>query len=266
MRPAEDGGETDCDGDDGTQRENDRAQRPPRAVDDEHDHHQEDSEQGHEALRGHACLLFEPFFQPGSADAADSCERSFVCKRQYQGIDRCQSAIALGSGAHAQLERDSEVVVAEESGAAQQGCPRSERANGAGIDRFAGTRPAIKGEEAVRLDVWNLCQVALEPARGVQRRGAQRIRRFEHEQCLIAFRIDLLEIGRSLGQRIPADGQAVDGGIVGDLQGAVDSGGRQDREGGDDACAKSQQTQEDPEHLGRGGHTHFFHALRKQTA
>ena len=53
----------------------------------------------------------------------------------------------------------------------------------------------------------NLVEFALEPVGGAQRGRAQRVRRFEHEQRLLAFGKHAIEFARGLRHRIAGHDQ-----------------------------------------------------------
>ena len=91
------------------------------------------------------------------------------------------------------------------------------------------------------LDPWNFCKFALKGVGGAQRRQPQGIRRLEHEQRLFALGKQAIEICRGACHGISGHDQALDCRIVGDLQGAVDTGGRQQQEKG---CNPAPQLQD----------------------
>ena len=126
-------------------------------------------------------------------------------------------------------------MIAQKSGAAEQrraGRERAQMRGFFGTDLRRGARAAIKIEQAVSLDARNLGELALEPIGGAQRRQPQGIRRLEHEQRLLALGKQPIEFGRGARHGIAGHDQTLDRRIVGDLQGAVDAGRRQEQEYG----------------------------------
>ena len=178
---------------------------------------------------------------------------------QSERIDCRQCAIALGGRFHAQLERNAEIVIAQKSGAAEQGCSGREGAHAPGLVGcdFPRRAPvAVQIEQAVRLHVRNPGQAVLEPIGGAQRGEAQRIRRLEHEQCLLAFGKETIEFRRGTRDRIAGHDQPVDRRIVGHPEGAVYARRGQDQECGGYPRPRPQHAQEELNDLGRSGHTH----------
>ncbi len=94
--PAEESGKADRNRNYCAESQNDRAQCARGAIDDQHQRHQKNSKQGHEALGGRACLPLEPSIEPRRSDASYGCERTpRGLEGQNEGIDRRQCPVAL---------------------------------------------------------------------------------------------------------------------------------------------------------------------------
>ena len=86
-----------------------------------------------------------------------------------------------------------------------------------------------QGQQAMSRDVGYLVEVALEPSGALQRIGAERIGRFEHQKRLLALGKDTLEIERGLRHGVAGDDQTLDCRIGRDPRGAVHTGHGEER-------------------------------------
>ncbi len=121
----------------------------------------------------------------------------------------------------------------------------------AGAD-FRGCAGAmVEVEKAVCRDVWNPGQFLLELVGGAQRREAQGIRRFEHDEGLVALRKQTIEFGGGNRDRIVGYDQPLDRRIIWHLQGAVDACRSEDQECACNPTSGVQQTKENLNDLGR---------------
>ena len=97
VRPTEEMGQSHGNCNQGAERENDGGQGAPGAVDDQHQRHQENTEQRHEAHRRRAGLPLEPGVEPRRSDAAHRGERAAGrLEGQRERIDGGERLIALG--------------------------------------------------------------------------------------------------------------------------------------------------------------------------
>ncbi len=254
MRPTEDMSQPHGHCDEGAESENDGCERAPRTVDDQHQRHQENAEQRHEARRRRARLSLEPGVEPRRSDPSDLGNRSAgSLEGQSECIDRRQGAIALLGRVHTQFECNAEVVVAQKSRAAEQRRPARERPQTLGLDGAdlpCGARATVEVEEAVGRDVRNLGEPALESVGGAQRGEAQGIRCFEHDERLLALGKQTIEIARGERDGVVGHDQAIDGRIVGHPQGAIDARRGEEQERSGDPGSRTQNVEEELNNLG----------------
>ena len=259
MRPAENMGQPHGNGHHRSESENDGAQGAPRAVDDEDQRHQEDPEQGQEAHRRRSGLPLEPRVEPRRSDAPHHGEwATGSLEGQGECVDGLERLIALGGRIHPQLDGDSQKVIAQQACAAKQrgaGCKGMQVLGFLGTDLPRGIGAAVKIEQAVNLDPRNLGEFVLELVGGAQRGKAQRIRRLEHDERLLAFRKQPIEFGRGARHRIARHDQPLDRRVIGDLQGAVDARGREYQERAGNPAAHSQNAGEKFYDFGRARHS-----------
>ena len=104
------------------------------------------------------------------------------------------------------------------------------RAASAELISAAERAATIEVEEAVSLDLRNPGELVLESVGGAQRGEAQGIRRFEHEERLLALGKQALELERGARDGIAGHDQTLDRRIIGHAQGAVDSRRGEDQE------------------------------------
>src|SRR5580700_3504914 len=114
----------------------------------------------------------------------------------------------------------------------------------------------MKIQETVSLDLGNLREFLLEPVSRAQGLEAERIRRFEHDERLIALGEQPVEFGSGARHRIAGNDQTLDGGIVGDLQRTVYSRSRQYEEHAGDPASRSPDADKVSNDFRRSRHTH----------
>ena len=111
-------------------------------------------------------------------------------------------------------------------------------------------------QETVGLEMRNLRQFLFEPVRRAQCPEAEGVRCFEHDERLLALREQPVEFEGGARHRIACNDQALDGGVVGDLQGAVYSRGRQHEEQTGDPASRCQDADKELNDFRRSSHTH----------
>src|SRR6202044_3138306 len=95
-------------------------------------------------------------------------------------------------------------------------------------------------QETVSLDVGNLRESLFEPIGGAQGLEAEWVRRFEHDERLIALGKQPVEFGSGARHGVAGDDQTLDGGIVRDLQRAIYSRVRQHEKQAGNPASRSQ--------------------------
>ena len=98
------------------------------------------------------------------------------------------------------------------------------------------------------LDVRDLGELLLESVGGAQNVGIQGIRRLQHQEGLLALRVDAFEVHRRARHGIAGHDEAVDRRVRGDLGGVIDAGCCQDHENGHDPEPRAQHAEEDLVH------------------
>ncbi len=252
--------QTHRDRDEGTEREDDRPQRAPGFVDDQYQGHQKQAEERHETRRGGPGLALQPGIEPGRTDPPNHGEWSAGSfEGQNERVDCRQGAVAIGGRFQSQFQRDAEVVIAQKTRAAEQRRPSgklAQRFSLLGSDFGGRDSTPVEIEQAVRLDLRNLGELPLQPVRGSQRGKVQWIRRFEHDQRLLALGEQTLELERGSCDGIAGHDESLDRRIVRHPQGAVYARCGQKQERARNDAPRSKYTEEELNYLGRSGHTH----------
>ena len=181
-------------------------------------------------------------------------------ERQNDRVDGFQRAIALCDGVHLQIEGDAEVMIAHQAGATEQRRSRRECAQARGVvrtDIHGRSSVAKQRHHAVCADLRYFVQITLEPSGALQCISAERIRRLQHENRLLALREDPLEIARGLRHRIPGHAQTLDRRISGCLRQTLNAGRHQDADAHEAPGPRVQHAPEDGHESGRCGCVHL---------
>ena len=117
-------------------------------------------------------------------------------------------------------------------------------------------RATKEGEQAVRLDLRNPAELPLQLLGTLQNGLAQRVRRFEHEERLLAFGKHPLEFEGRLRHGIAGHHETLDGRIRGYPRGAVDAGQCEHQVDACDPVPDLQYVQKEPKQLRRNDDIH----------
>ena len=113
-----------------------------------------------------------------------------------------------------------------------------------------------EGEQAVRLDLRNLAEFALQPLGTLQSGLTQGVRCLEHDERLLAFRKHPLEFEGRLCHGIAGHDETLDRRIRGYPRDAVNAGRREHQVEAGDPVPGVQYVQKEPEQFGRDDDTH----------
>jgi len=102
----------------------------------------------------------------------------------------------------------------------------------------------------MRLDVRNLGELVLESVSGAQRGETQGVRRFEHDERLLSLGKYTIEFERGARDGIAGYDQPFDCGIIGYLQGAIDTRRGEQQECAGDPGSRTQNMDEELNNLG----------------
>ena len=215
------------------QGQQERGERPRRAVQDENNNDHEQTEQREVSLAGARRLGLQVGVDVRAADSADAPKgRRRSLDRRERAVDRRQRFVALARAANLQLERQAEEIRADQPLPAEQ--------IGSGGEAAEVVRPlpplqsarmgaAVEIQGGEDLHARDLPQTRLDLGRLRQRRGSEGVGRLRQQHHLLPFGEQTLERLVVLEVVIAFDDQTRDRVVGLDTQRLADRDGKQDR-------------------------------------